>query len=190
MALMSINAFHGTSKEAAVLINAQGFNESEKRTEWLGRGIYFFVDGVTDPQSNAREWARAQAWDRKAKNFKYSHGAVVRATFILESDRILDLTELNGLRRFINMKERFLAVIVNNFDTDSVKKKEQTCYVFNMFVDIFSSQAVKQNLYIKPHMERMLDLQINVPNTTVLCLRKDAVKMETQTVFEEELRNE
>jgi hypothetical protein len=190
MALMSINAFHGTSTEAAVLINAHGFNESAKRTEWLGRGIYFFVDGVTDPQANAREWARAQAWDSKSKSFKYSHGAVVHAKFLLESDRILDLTDLNGLRRFIDLKERLLSLIIKKFDTDSVRRKEQTCYVFNMFVDIFKSHAVKQNLYIKPHVERALDLHINIPNTTVLCLRKDAVKIETQTVFEEELKNE
>lgn len=190
MALVSIDAFHGTSRDAALLINAQGFNESTKRSEWLGRGIYFFVEGVSDPQANAREWARAQGWDPKAKKFKYSYGAVVKANFTVDGDRIIDLTYTEGLRRFIEIKERLLSFIIDKFDTDSVKNNEQTCYVFNLVVDLLKAQAVKNNLYIKPHVERTLAMHINIPNTTVFCLRRDAVNIQTQTVFEEELKNE
>lgn len=42
MDVIELTGFHGTSKSAAQSILAEGFKPSEKISEWLGNGIYFF----------------------------------------------------------------------------------------------------------------------------------------------------
>lgn len=50
-------AYHGTNSECVESIERIGFRPSSSDTEWLGSGVYFFVEGSFCPLTNAREWA-------------------------------------------------------------------------------------------------------------------------------------
>ena len=49
-----VTGYHGTRKDAAERILAEGFKKSENDWEWLGHGVYFWQDGP----ARAKEWAR------------------------------------------------------------------------------------------------------------------------------------
>jgi len=168
MTSISIEAYHGTSGDAADAILASSFNESAKKHEWLGCGIYFFVEGVSDPLENAKEWAVAEA----RKNPKTKKIAVLKSVVDIDQDRIIDITENQGLKNFNNFKEKCLDKIFDNFRIKSIPLNHHNCILFNFMVDTLGAHAVKHNLYIKSVRERKMQLRLNVPNTTVLCVKK------------------
>ena len=58
--MIEIQGYHGTSALAASEIMKHGFRISGTETEWLGKGVYFFVHGISSkPENQAVEWAEA-----------------------------------------------------------------------------------------------------------------------------------
>jgi hypothetical protein len=183
---LSIEAYHGTSLESAKEIEANSYNESNKDDEWLGRGIYFFVDGISDPLANASDWAIAQSYDKTSKKNKYEKYAVLRSNVEVEENRLIDLTSQDGLKKFNDIKVKLLDRIFKDFSSAQLRKSpgEQNCAMFNYIASTLRTHAVKHNLYIKNKQERNLYLKLNVPNTTVLCIRRENFKFNAQIVHE------
>ncbi|MBQ5941767.1 hypothetical protein [Massilia sp. AB1] len=171
MPAIAFEAYHGTSDTGAKGILQAGYNNSQKPHEWLGHGVYFFVDGISDPIENAHEWARAQAWDAENGKNKYHEFAVLKSTVTIDEDRFIDITTTDGLKIFNDAKELLFNKIEKNFRGRFVKQDQHNCILFNFMVNYFEAQAVKHHLYIKSIRERKLSLRLNVPNTTVLCVR-------------------
>lgn len=48
--------YHGTSEENAAQIIKSKFIPSENHDDWLGYGVYFFIDGISCPINNAKAW--------------------------------------------------------------------------------------------------------------------------------------
>ncbi len=44
--------YHGTNYENVESIIKHGFHVSDNADEWLGHGIYFFTEGISDPIEN------------------------------------------------------------------------------------------------------------------------------------------
>lgn len=184
---LSIEAFHGTSLESAKEIEKSSYRESDKEDEWLGRGIYFFVDGISDPLTNAIDWAIAQAWDNTEKINKYDEFAVLKSKVEVDGDRLIDLTTQEGLRNFNGVKSVFLKQIFKDFASDELKEmsvEAHSCTMFNFIVSKINAHAVKHNLYIKNKKERRMNLKSNVPNTTVLCVRRENFNFNAQIVYQ------
>ena len=167
MTSISIEAYHGTSGEAAHSILSTSFNESVRQNEWLGHGIYFFVNGISDPLQNSIEWATAQA----GKDAAGKKIAVLKSFVDVDQDRLLDITDNEGLSFFNDIKEDLFEKIFGNLSL-KIPSNQHNCILFNFMVHTLDAHAVKHNLYIKSVRERKLRLQLNVPNTTVLCIRK------------------
>ncbi len=74
---VQIEGFHGTNKVAANAILAKGYKPSEGDEQWIGDGVYLFVDGIGDGQKNAKDWAIYKAWDNKTKHNIYPFYAVI-----------------------------------------------------------------------------------------------------------------
>jgi hypothetical protein len=51
---IEIYGFHGTNIDSAKSILEKGFEQSQKRYDWLGDGIYFWQDAP----ERAWEWAK------------------------------------------------------------------------------------------------------------------------------------
>lgn len=171
MTSISIEAYHGTTDEGANSILAGTFNESVRADEWLGHGIYFFVDGISDPLENSIKWATAQA----GKDSVGKKISVLKSVIDLDEDKILDITDIEGLNSFNDIKEDLFDKIFEKLSL-RIPASQHNCMLFNFMVDWFDIHAVKHNLYIKPVRERKLKLRLNVPNTTVLCVRKENFK--------------
>lgn len=188
MSQILIEAYHGTSREAANDILTNSFNESVKVDEWLGHGIYFFVPGVSDPVENSKQWATAQAWNAEQKVNNYTHMSVLKANVELEADRVVDITETSGLAAFNEIKEQLFDKIFDNFRFLRDNPSQHNCILFNFVVDTLDAHAVKHNLYIKNVRERKLKLRLHVPNTTVLCVRKAKFKAGVDKIYDGEIR--
>lgn len=178
MTSSTIEGFHGTSKDSAAQILASSFKSSNKADEWLGFGIYFFVEGISDPAKNAQDWAKAQAFDKKTGGSKYQQYGILKSKIKLNPDRVIDLTDNEGLKFFNEIKEDIFDQIFGSFHL-GVKPSEHNCRLFNFIVNYLSSEAVKHNLYIKSIRERKIRLRLNVPNTTVLCVCKENAEIES-----------
>ncbi|WP_423708005.1 hypothetical protein [Undibacterium sp. WLX3042] len=180
--MIAFEGFHGTSKAASENILKTAFLRSTKKDEWLGHGIYFFVDGISSPDLNADHWAKCNSRDSVAGIQKYNDYAILKSDINVDEDFLLDITTIEGLKRFNIAKEFFFNKMIENFDFH--KKAEHNCILFNYFVKMLKSQAVKHNLYIKNKRERIAGLRLNVPNTTVLCVINAASIGHTQIVKE------
>ena len=50
--VVEIEGFHGTSKVASNAILTSGYLSSQGDDQWVGDGIYLFVDGIGNGQQN------------------------------------------------------------------------------------------------------------------------------------------
>jgi hypothetical protein len=77
-----VYGYHGTSRNNANRILSQGFQFSENRYDWIGRGIYFFQDA----EQRAWEWAE----------HRHANPAVLGA--LIELSNFIDLLDIGGFQ--------------------------------------------------------------------------------------------
>lgn len=78
--------YHGTTKASATLIkNQKQFQNSDKDTEWLGKGAYFFAY-----KTNADWWT-------SHKRFEHQKTCVLESILEYEKEEILDLDDQETL---------------------------------------------------------------------------------------------
>lgn len=171
--------YHGTDSMQSGSILAENFRVSDGEDEWLGYGVYFFTDGLGCPIENAIEWARNQAWSGKGK--KYDNYAVIKAT--AHCANLLDLRLTEGLCAFNRVRDKILekhdALFVRNR-----RFRSDNRVMWNMVAQMMCLDAIIHNLYIKNRTERIRRVQSNVPNTTVMCVKKpSSIAVETIKVL-------
>jgi hypothetical protein len=104
----TVTGHHGTTKERAIKIRAEGFLASRNDYDWLGTGIYFFERAP----SRAHEWAcRLCGPDDEA--------TVIEATIELRD--CMDLTDLDGVEA---LRELY-GVFVNAYGRERLRKVRQ-----------------------------------------------------------------
>ncbi|WP_428353235.1 hypothetical protein [Methyloprofundus sp.] len=108
MGRSEIIGYHGTSEENAEKIVNTTFKRSENPDDWLGYGVYFFVDGISDPINNAKEWAMYKAWSGNTKSVLYSRYNVLSAKVI--GSNILDTNKIDDLKAFNSVRDRLLEI--------------------------------------------------------------------------------
>lgn len=163
---MNIKGFHGTSENSANSILLNGFKPSKSDVEWLGDGVYFFVDGLCKtPKDKSREWALAQSWDNKAKANIYNKYSIIESDIDLNEKCLLDLTSPDGIEIFEYLKERFK----NSIKKSSRKFVYLDGLMINLAIkkDIFPLDIVKGNFYIKFTKERIEQINFRTPNCTI-----------------------
>lgn len=144
---VQIEGFHGTSKVKANAILAEGYKPSKGDDQWIGDGVYLFVDGIGVGLENAKEWALYKAWDNKTKRNTYPFYAVIKSSIEVDEDKMLDMTTREGADVFnyivtkcsdklaeIGKKKQFIEGCVINFGRNELK----------MQIDV-----VKAHMYIK-----------------------------------------
>ncbi len=163
------NGFHGSDFDNIDSILSENFRESENEDEWLGYGVYFFVDGISDPQKNAMEWAKNQAYNKGKVD--YDKFVVFKAEVVC--GRVLDTTNLDGLKVFNTLRD----ALIKKHDECFQKNRNVWCddrIMWNLVAQTMKLDAVVHNLYIKSKIQRIKKIGSNVPNTTVLCVKVPA----------------
>ncbi|MGE7958549.1 hypothetical protein ACQKQA_18515 [Pseudomonas sp. NPDC089530] len=155
--------------DKARCIVESGYEVNTSDEDWLGSGVYFFVDGFACPKSNAKEWAL----------FKY-HGCnpcVVASEVLVSPEKVLDLRDASGLYIYNEARARILS---ENYESllkrrDLSKKKRRDirlddAIVTRKVVSLLNVSVLFHNLYIKNKIHRGLELESSYPNSTVCCV--------------------
>lgn len=159
-------SYHGTNSECVESIRKNGFEPSSSHNDWLGSGVYFFVDGSFCPIENAREWAVNEAYKKK-----YVSYSILKA--IVSGDRVLDLRIEEDLKIFDKVRQHILKKYEEEKKKLTIKLHPDT-FLCNSVAKSMNLDIVIQNLYIKKKSERIRKIDSRIPNSTVLCAKKTA----------------
>ncbi|NWO06619.1 MAG: hypothetical protein HLX50_13300 [Alteromonadaceae bacterium] len=167
--------FHGSDFENFEGIRSENFKESENEDEWLGYGVYFFIEGISDPEENAAEWARNQAFH----NGVYTYERYVVCKAKIRCSKVLDATNIEGLKAYNTLRNKIIQKHDEYFQANR-KLRTDDRVMWNLVAQMMSLDAVVHNLYIKDRVQRIKRISSNVPNTTVLCVKvRDCIVDET-----------
>ncbi|MCU0443642.1 MAG: hypothetical protein MUE85_01895 [Microscillaceae bacterium] len=183
MSLITIIGFHGTNSLHFKDIKTNNFNPSLGDVHWLGDGIYFFVEGVSDPVQNAENWAKASAWNNNTGNYTYQSYVVIKAEIVVDKSKFLDLTTLEGIEIFNYLRNKFVEKIVSGKKRLKIGQFNDG-HIINLarknnFLDI---EVVKGNFYIKFTPERIYDINFRTPNCTIIAVNSPKININTITI--------
>jgi hypothetical protein len=190
MTRLSITGYHGTRASALPSIRRQGVQASHNPDDWLGAGLYFFVEGLDDPKVSALEWARCKLWDKRRRRFVVDDVAVVEARITLEADLLWDLRDPDSARQFHKRRRQWLTSNVPRRATHLGRPSEAS-YDTNL-MDVFRKDngiaAVISDFYIQLFIrERHFRLDSRIPNVSVLCLSFPPVGTTTLEIIDAEV---
>ena len=167
MTMTRIEAYHGTGLESAQTICKTSFNKSEGENQWLGDGVYFFVDGISDPKENASKWAVVNAWDKKAHKNKYDKYGVLLANIDVNDDDVFDMRREEIARFFNEYRNEFNKKII---EAGRSYEKFEDANILNEMREfkIHPLKVVVAAMYVKlTKDERILKIESRLPNTTI-----------------------
>jgi hypothetical protein len=164
----NFSGYHGTDDQNVDSIQAENFLPSTADDDWLGHGVYFFVEGISCPIQNAVEWANYRAFDSKTRSLTYHKFAVLNAA--VQANRVLDTTQQDGLIAFNALRNRLIQKN-NTFFGRSRDLTQDNRILWTLVRNALDSEVVIHNLYIKDRLSRRLKIFSNVPNTTVMCVK-------------------
>ncbi len=169
-----------------------GFKVIPSPEDWLGHGLYFFIDGISEPERCAFEWSK--------NTFGINHGVALEAKILVKQVDILDLRVTDNLKKYNHIREK---IINTNFDNLSrrrdlsLKKRKDIrlddCIITNEVCRIMGYKALIHNIYIKKKAQRELILESSYPNATVLCINDletvNSINIAEESVFQDQLSN-
>lgn len=172
--MVKIIGFHGTDARNVSNIKANNFRLSLGDQEWLGDGIYFFVDGICHPtpKNNAVKWAIASAWDNTQKRNTYNEYSILEVEIEENENFILDLCTVEGMKIYNYLRNKYIEKIVQA----GVKLVKRPRFRDGEIINsarknkIFPINIVKGNFYIKFANERKFDISFRIPNTTIIAV--------------------
>lgn len=170
--------YHGTNSAIVPLIQKGSFNHSQNDDDWLGQGVYFFIDGISVPLDSASEWAKNQAYCKESKNLKYKSFSVLECKVV--SDSVLNTTQNEGLKAFDSLRNVILQKHRRDFGRDS-RFQEHDRIMWDLVAKYMKVEVVIHNLYIKNCVQRKMRVSSNVPNVTVMCV-KDSVAIDKNSI--------
>ncbi|HEX4104046.1 MAG TPA: hypothetical protein VHZ04_01025 [Candidatus Paceibacterota bacterium] len=137
---LTVLGYHGTSEESATAIlepgekNAERFLFSEKDTDWLGRGVYFFQDAPF----RAREWPKV----RISPPVRTENPVVLCAEIDLND--CLDLIDIEAAeiiaRRYVVLEERYQKA-GKSLPLNKGGKHDFDCVLINSVVDQLEAEG-------------------------------------------------
>lgn len=175
--------YHGTNKESADAILETNFKFSNNPDDWLGYGIYFFVEGISNPINNATEWAKNKAWNGGGASLLYSSYAILSAE--VGGKNVLDTNKKDDLIVFNEVRELLLETHDQYWQKDR-RLKNDNRILWNLVADFLEIEIIIHNLYIKTKQQRIKRIDSNVPNVTVMCV-KDVKNINIDTIKKEKV---
>ncbi|MEM0955424.1 MAG: hypothetical protein AAGI24_14885 [Pseudomonadota bacterium] len=174
--------FHGTSKEAFASIKMTNFRVSNESNEWLGKGAYFFIEGISDPLAFAQGWAITNAWDNTSNSYRYDDFVVLKVEIALAE--VLDLSTDQGLRIFHEFREEVRDEISNRFSTGRRSNSHEfDCAVCNLAKELMELEGVICNLYIKANKKlRLSGHYSDIPNSKVLVVTNPKANINLKSI--------
>ncbi|MCD2348487.1 hypothetical protein [Clostridium guangxiense] len=161
--------YHGTDYNGEkCIIRSRHFNLSNRDDEWLGSGIYFFIDeNQNEAVSNALKWAI------NFKGFKFY--TVLQCNISIEKNRLIDFNNDETWRSlFHDYRKEVIKDIKSRGIKIQTSKHKFDCKIINEICEKFNILAVKQQRYISKLENSDLPMS-EVPNCTILCVRDNCL---------------
>ena len=171
-------AFHGTDYEVANTILKEGFKVGANKHHWLGNGVYFFKE-----YDIASWWTSANA---KEFGTDIKVPAIINVVLTAERDRILDLREIDDLKKFLAWKYEYDIGIPDN---STIEMEVYRCNLFDGILRehdidiIIGSFNPKSKTYIKdiPELQSTLEKLKLIFSEVQYCVnesrQKDIIKI-------------
>jgi len=174
--------YHGTNSKYVPDIYKHNFKISKNAGEWLGYGTYFFVEGVSCPIKNAREWALNEAY----KDLNYKHYSILKVRAVGKT--IFDLTTIDGLKKFDELRNQ----IIKKYNTYFHRNRnfyEDDRIILNLIIKWMKIDILISNLYVKTTAQRISKIYSRIPNVTVMLVTdpKKSIKLSSIEEIEKEL---
>jgi hypothetical protein len=182
---IQFSAYHGTNTANKNSILAQGhISPSCREDEWVGSGIYFFVDEKTDAAAieNARKYALY------VHHFHQNDIAVVMADAVIPHDSFLNLDTDQSQEVFQAYRDLIIKAYIKKIREGNASRepffvdgKKLDCAAINKMCEYCNIKAVKNRAYINfvRNKYRNRDGETlgasRIPNCTILCVRDDSV---------------
>ncbi|HCB3718365.1 TPA: hypothetical protein MYV55_000374 [Klebsiella aerogenes] len=144
---MEFEGFHGTDEKNYDSILCNNFSVSAKDDEWLGTGAYFFIDGISEPLVDARNWAKVQSYDSDTGGKKYHRYAVIKAT--IKVDLVLRLDEREGQIAYNVFRNYLIEKMKKERIRPKVGAIRNDCEVCNHILENTEFEAIINHEYIK-----------------------------------------
>lgn len=164
-------------------IASNNFVTSTGEEDWLGTGVYFFIDGISSGLASAQEWAL-----NTHKNME-KICCVIEATVEVPNDLVFDLTSMSGLSEYNAIRN---IVVDENYHflaarRDLTIKKRRDIrlddkIITNKVMEKVNKKLLIHNVYIKNQKQRQLILESSYPNSTVVCLNDLSLITEVRIV--------
>ena len=177
----TIKGYHGTDMELFERIRSENFRCSTK-PEWLGRGAYFFVEGVScqGPEEDAISWA-----DLCVKIFgeKYKYWAVLTAD--IKTEKMLDLTDEVQLKSFNRIRDSVYRRFSfrGRMNGDRINRDH---LIDVEILDVIRAQteilAAKSHFFFKFTLENQRHIGSRIPNVTVVCVYEPEAAIDKDTI--------
>lgn len=166
MSVIKFKGYHGTSVNSAELIVKSNYEKSIGDKEWLGDGVYFFIDGLSSkPNEQAKDWAISQSWDKIKGQYTYKEYCVIKSEIEVIEDNFLDLTKEDGVE--------VLSYLYDVFEDKISNLKKSLKFIDGLLINfarkegILPIDVVKGNFYIKFAQERIKRINLRTPNCTI-----------------------
>lgn len=125
---MRLLVYHGTDFAIAQQIRSEGFKPKLNPEHWLGNGIYFFTD-----ETLAKWWSAHKPTNKHGTEIKVP--AVIKATLIINDERVLDLRKLNDYIKFLEWENEYKQKIIEQARSSNGKclidSKKYRCDFFD-----------------------------------------------------------
>lgn len=162
-----MTGYHATESNNEASIKRNNFLPSLSPGDWLGKGAYFFVEGVTSPGpiENAVKWA--------TEHKLFSSYVILQASIEVEEECCIDLRTPDGNEAYAALKKLYI-----NFFYEKGHKKpsfKPTSIDGDMFDEAgrFSTQlkVVVNAVCIRFEEEKKFGIRSYVPNATIACVK-------------------
>jgi len=181
-----IKGYHGTDLNNRQGIVDNNYNES-KSNEWLGDGVYFFIEKVqNEPVKDAENWAITEAWDNTKRKYKYNEYVVLESEIKINPDKLLDLDTEDGIKIFNEVRSTIEKSIVNENKKikSSVKRTQIDNIIFTFLKKKSSIEFVKSKMYIKFENTRKYLIESRIPNVCILSVSNPKKNIQKKTINE------
>lgn len=182
---LKIKIYHGTSLEYGInILRSKYYKFSSGKTEWLGKGAYFFID---DSNMYSKAIENAQKWSLNIRGF--SNHCVLESTLNIQEDKYMDLDDKEWKWFFHEARKEVIKDIINRGLKVRVDKtSELECYVIDEICDNSDIHAVSQEKFINfdPEYEGKKIASSFIPNCKMLCVKnRSVIELKSIKIIEE-----
>lgn len=157
--------YHGTDYNGEMcIIKSKTFNLSNNDNEWLGTGIYFFID-----KDRNKAIDNAYKWSTNHKHFSFY--SILETIIAIEEDKIANFNNEDWQSLYHDYRDGKIKDTISRGMTVETNKIKFDCEVINDMCKEFGILAIKQQRYISV-LEKKGIPKSEIPNCTILCVRE------------------